>query len=157
MLISSVGERDYSAQKTCHLLLQLPMFKASWDFVILSLDGSRAVDRSALGRRPTSNKIVSTWPLCLSACYFPLSECDAAVFCSKLHHALSHPRGERKSFSSSGHTAPLTLMVPNMSNTVNRSSCFSYLFAIRVNCLATTPPSLLPMPTSSYLAASHHR
>ena len=44
LLISSVGERDYSAQETCHLLLQLPMFRASRDFVILSLDGSREVD-----------------------------------------------------------------------------------------------------------------
>ena len=43
LLINSVGERDLSAQETCHLLLQLPMFKASRDFVILSLDGSRAV------------------------------------------------------------------------------------------------------------------
>ena len=44
LLINSVGERDFSAQETCHLLLQLPMFKASRDFVVLSLDGSRAVD-----------------------------------------------------------------------------------------------------------------
>ena len=29
LLINSVGERDYSAQETCHLLLQLPMFRAS--------------------------------------------------------------------------------------------------------------------------------
>lgn len=43
LLINSVGERDYSAQETCHLLLQLPMFKASRDFIVLSLDGSRAV------------------------------------------------------------------------------------------------------------------
>ena len=43
LLINSVGERDYSAQETCHLLLQLPMFKASWDFIVLSLDGSCAV------------------------------------------------------------------------------------------------------------------
>ena len=43
LLINSVGERDFSAQETCHLLLQLPMFKASRDFVVLSLDGSRAV------------------------------------------------------------------------------------------------------------------
>ena len=28
LLIHTVGERDYSAQETCHLLLQLPMFKA---------------------------------------------------------------------------------------------------------------------------------
>ena len=41
LLINSVGERDYSAQETCHHLLQLPMFKASRDFIVLSLDGSR--------------------------------------------------------------------------------------------------------------------
>ena len=44
ILINSVGERDYSAQETCHLLLQLPMYHASRDFVILSLDGSREVN-----------------------------------------------------------------------------------------------------------------
>ena len=43
LLINSIGERDFSAQETCHLLLQLPMFKASQDFDVLSLDGSRAV------------------------------------------------------------------------------------------------------------------
>ncbi len=41
VMISSVGERDFSAQETCHLLLQLPMFRASRDFVVLSLDYSR--------------------------------------------------------------------------------------------------------------------
>ena len=44
LMISSVGERDYSAQETCHLLLGLPMYRASRDFVILSLDGSWQVD-----------------------------------------------------------------------------------------------------------------
>ena len=44
LMITSVGERDYSAQETCHLLLGLPMYSASRDFVILSLDGSRQVD-----------------------------------------------------------------------------------------------------------------
>ena len=44
LLINSVGERDYSAQETCHLLLQLPMFRASRDFIMLSLNGSRAVE-----------------------------------------------------------------------------------------------------------------
>ena len=44
LLINSVGERDYSAQETCHLLLQLPMFRASRDFIMLSLDGSHAVE-----------------------------------------------------------------------------------------------------------------
>ena len=44
LLKSTVGERDFSAQETCHLLLMLPMVRASRDFVILSLDGSRQVD-----------------------------------------------------------------------------------------------------------------
>ena len=59
LLINTVGERDYSAQETCHLLLQLPMFKASRDFVILSLDGSRAVeDHLEEGQRATALSIV---------------------------------------------------------------------------------------------------
>ena len=44
LLINSVGERDYSAQETCHLLLQLPLYMASREFVILSLDGTRMVE-----------------------------------------------------------------------------------------------------------------
>ena len=43
LLINSVGDRDYSSQETCHLLLQLPMIRSSRDFTILSLDGSRQV------------------------------------------------------------------------------------------------------------------
>ena len=43
LLINSVGETDYSAQETRHLLLQLPMFKTFRNFTVLSLDGSRAV------------------------------------------------------------------------------------------------------------------
>ena len=44
LLMHTVGDRDYSAQETCHILLQLPMYKASRDFIVLSLDGSRAVE-----------------------------------------------------------------------------------------------------------------
>ena len=44
LLISSVSERDFSSQETCHLLLQLPLYITTRDFVILSLDGSRAVE-----------------------------------------------------------------------------------------------------------------
>ena len=59
LLINTVGERDYSAQETCHLLLQLPMFKGSRDFVILSLDGSRAIeDRLEEGQSATALSIV---------------------------------------------------------------------------------------------------
>ena len=44
LMISSFGERDYSAQETCHLLMGLPKYRASRDFVYLTLDGSRQVD-----------------------------------------------------------------------------------------------------------------
>ncbi len=43
LLINTVGERDYSAQETCHLLLELPMYTASRDFIIVSVDGTRMV------------------------------------------------------------------------------------------------------------------
>ena len=54
LLINSVGERDYSAQETCHLLLQLPMFRASRDFGVLSLDGSRAVKEQLQEDQPAT-------------------------------------------------------------------------------------------------------
>lgn len=59
LLINSVGERDYSAQETCHLLLQLPLYIASRDFVILSVDGTRVVeDRLDEDKPATSLSIV---------------------------------------------------------------------------------------------------
>ena len=59
LLINCVGERDYSAQETCHLLLQLPMFKSSRDFIVLSLDGSRAVhSQLSEGQDATAPSIV---------------------------------------------------------------------------------------------------
>ena len=45
LLVSTTAERDYSAQETCHLLLMLPMYMASRDFVMLSLDWSRQVEK----------------------------------------------------------------------------------------------------------------
>lgn len=42
--IHSVGDRDYSAQETCHIFLQLPMFRSSREFILLSLEGFRAVE-----------------------------------------------------------------------------------------------------------------
>ena len=62
LLISSVRERDYSAQETCHILLQLPMLKASCDFIVLSLDGSRAVeDRLEEQHHATAPSIVDQY------------------------------------------------------------------------------------------------
>ena len=45
MLVNSVGEHDFSAQETCHLLLQLPLVKSTRDHTILGLDGSRQVQQ----------------------------------------------------------------------------------------------------------------
>ena len=44
LLTSTVGERDFSAKETCHLLLMLPMVRSSRDFVVLSRDGSPEVN-----------------------------------------------------------------------------------------------------------------
>ena len=59
LLINTIGERDYSAQETCHLLLQLPMYKASRSFITLSLDGSRAVESNVQeGERATAHSVL---------------------------------------------------------------------------------------------------
>jgi len=58
LLINSIGERDFSAQETCHLLLQLPMFKASRDFVVLTLDGSRLLQNVRDGQISTAPSIL---------------------------------------------------------------------------------------------------
>ena len=58
LLINSIGQRDYSSQETCHILLQLPMFKASRDFVVLNLDGTRAVQQNIEGEAATAPSIV---------------------------------------------------------------------------------------------------
>ena len=59
LLINCVGERDFSAQETCHLLLQLPMFKSSREFTILSLDGSRTLYSELVdGQNATAPSIV---------------------------------------------------------------------------------------------------
>ena len=59
LLINSVGERDYSARETCHLLLQLPLYIASRDFIILSVDGTRVVgDRLDQDKPATSLSIL---------------------------------------------------------------------------------------------------
>ena len=54
LLLNSVGERDFSAQETCHLLLQLPLIMCSREFIVLSLDGSRAVEDSLEEDKPAT-------------------------------------------------------------------------------------------------------
>ena len=37
-MIKTVGERDYGAQETAHLLFSLPLYRCTYNFVTLSLD-----------------------------------------------------------------------------------------------------------------------
>ncbi len=53
-MINTIGGRDYSAQETCHLLLQLPLYMASRDFVILGTDGTRAVENNLDNESPAT-------------------------------------------------------------------------------------------------------
>ena len=56
LLTSTVGERDFSAQETCHLLVMLPMVRSSRDFVVHSLDGSLEVDNNLEQDKPVTVK-----------------------------------------------------------------------------------------------------
>ena len=82
LLINSVGERDYSAQETCHLLLQLPMFSASRDFVVLCLDGSRVVEDHLQEGHCTF--ILGS--LHQSTTYHLIPRNDNPSLCSKVHY-----------------------------------------------------------------------
>lgn len=42
-MLRSVEERDFSAQETCHLLLSLPLFSCSFNFVAVCFDRSKKV------------------------------------------------------------------------------------------------------------------
>ena len=46
LLMKTLSERDFSAQETCHLLLQLPMSLSTREYVYLSLDGSREIQNN---------------------------------------------------------------------------------------------------------------
>ena len=46
LLMKTLVERDFSAQETCHLLLQLPMSLSTREYVYLSLDGSREIQNN---------------------------------------------------------------------------------------------------------------
>lgn len=54
LLTSTVGERDFSAQETCHLLLMLPMVNSSRDVVVLSLEGTREVNDTLEENKPVT-------------------------------------------------------------------------------------------------------
>ena len=159
LLISSVGERDFSAQETCHLLLQLPMFKASRDFVIVSLNGSRSVDEHLDEEQPVTVK---------SALDHYISRPATTQFetMTLLHFVQQYSMPRESSTEPSKRRKKVVVIVrpycipdpcgPKYEQYCQQSSCFMCHFAIRVNYSATTPPSLLPTPPSSCQVAFHH-
>ena len=42
-MIQVVGERDFGAQETAHILQSLPLYSCTFNFVTLSLDGGRQI------------------------------------------------------------------------------------------------------------------
>ena len=45
-MLRAVGERDFSAQETCHMLLSLPLVSCTYNFVTASLDGSKKISKN---------------------------------------------------------------------------------------------------------------
>ena len=122
LLINTVGERDYSAQETCHLLLQLPMYKALRDFVILSLDGSHAVeDHLEEGQRATALSIVDHYMGRPNSPHFNIMTLSlpGSIPCPSLL-GVNHLAGVDVLLSSRGHTSHQILPVTSMSSTAIR-------------------------------------
>ena len=46
-MLRCIGERDYSAQETCHMLLSLPLYGCSFNFATVNLDGSKKISTHA--------------------------------------------------------------------------------------------------------------
>lgn len=42
-IIQSVGERDFSVQETAHLLIRLPLYRCTYNFITLSLNGGNLI------------------------------------------------------------------------------------------------------------------
>jgi len=51
-MIKTVGERDYGAQETAHLLLGLALYRCTYNFVTLSLDGEQLVSTDGSASDP---------------------------------------------------------------------------------------------------------
>ena len=82
ILINSVGERDYSAQETCHLLLQLPLTKASREFIVVNLDGSCAIkDHLQENERATTPSFLDHYLVCPATPQF--NDINLLQFCQQ--------------------------------------------------------------------------
>ena len=53
-MIKSIGERDFSAQETAHMLLGLPLYSCTYTFATLAIDDTKTCKFSATVHRPQS-------------------------------------------------------------------------------------------------------
>lgn len=88
-MIRSVAERDFSAQETCHMLLSLPLFSCSYNFVTVALNASRKLKKdqdtgeltledSVLDTYASRNVTLADLNLCLFAANYRIV-CGKAV------------------------------------------------------------------------------
>ena len=45
-MLRTIGERDFSAQETTHMLLSLPLVSCSFNFITISLNGSQKINQN---------------------------------------------------------------------------------------------------------------
>ena len=62
-MIQVVGERDFGAQETAHILQSLPLYSCTFNFVTLSLDGGRQIrtDTQTSDDNSTKPSILETY------------------------------------------------------------------------------------------------
>ena len=130
LVINTVGERDYSAQETCHLLLQLPMFKTSRDFSIRAWMGP--VQLKIVWMK--NNMLLHHLSLTIILCVQLLRHLLTSHFLSFLvntscqrHLGQSLLDEANELWGYHVPTALLTLLVPSMSSTVDSHSCSTNL------------------------------
>ena len=89
-MMRSVGERDFSAQETGHMLLSLPLVSCTYTFVTVSLDASRRLreDRGVTGELLVAS-VLDHYAVCTD-----LLELNSYTFISQytVHHSTIQKR-----------------------------------------------------------------
>ena len=56
-MIKSIGERDFSAQETAHMLLGLPLYSCTYTFATVSLDDSKTIEIQHSSKTTVATKL----------------------------------------------------------------------------------------------------
>lgn len=75
-MLRVVGERDFSAQETAHMLKGLPLYSCTYSFVCISLDGSCAIQTEAIDQDDQTAQQAAT-NLSLFDCYANRAKYDS--------------------------------------------------------------------------------